>query len=258
MVGDVGVKRIPVQSNDEIGELSNAFNEMLNRLDNAIEEQERMCRLAATGELAATLAHEIKNPLNAIGGAASYIGKHSQGSLVQEFVTVITSEVSRINNLTSTLLSFSKSAEPNPQPADLNKCAKEALYLLSKETPDLKVTLKEDLASDLPLVDCDYDQIKQVIINLLINALDAVDEQGIITARTWHKENKTYLVVEDNGKGILPEIINNIFNPFFTTKTRGTGLGLAISKKIAREHGGDLTVESTPGIGSIFTLVLND
>jgi len=120
----------------------------------------------------------------------------------------------------------------------------------------LHVTLKEDLADDLPTVDCDYNQIKQVIINLLINALDAVDEYGLITVRSWHKKNKTYLAVEDNGKGISEEIIHNIFNPFFTTKTRGTGLGLAISKKIAREHGGDLTVESTPGKGSIFTLVL--
>jgi signal transduction histidine kinase len=258
MVGDVGVKRITVQSNDEIGELSQAFNEMLNRLDTAIEEQERMCRLAATGELAATLAHEIKNPLNAIGGAAVYIGKNTKGSLVQEFVSVITSEVSRINKLTSTLLSFSKTAEPNPQPADLNKCAQEALNLLSKESPDLTVVLNEDLAADLPPVNCDYNQIKQVIINLLINALDAVDKHGVITLRTWHRRNKTSLAVEDNGKGISPEIIHNIFNPFFTTKTRGTGLGLAISKKIAKEHGGDLTVESTPGKGSTFTLILND
>jgi len=258
MVGEGLVKRIPVQSNDEIGELSGAFNEMLNRLDNAIDEQERMCRLAATGELAATLAHEIKNPLNAIGGAANYIGKNTKGSLVQEFVSIITSEVSRINNLTSTLLSFSKTAEPNPEPADLNKLAKEALYLLSKESPDLKVALNEELAADLALVSCDYNQIKQVVINLLLNALDAVDEHGVITLRTWYKKNKVYLSVEDNGTGISPEIIHNIFNPFFTTKTRGTGLGLAISKKIAREHGGDLTVESTPGKGSTFTLVLND
>jgi two-component system sensor histidine kinase AtoS len=160
--------------------------------------------------------------------------------------------------LTTTLLSFSKTAEPNPEPADLNKLAKESLYLLSKESPDLQVSIIEDLAEDLPLVNCDYNQIKQVIINLLINALDAVSEQGEIRVKTWHKKNKTYLSVEDNGSGILPEIIHNIFNPFFTTKTRGTGLGLAISKKIAREHGGDLTVESSPGKGSIFTLVLND
>jgi len=254
MVGGGMVKQIPIQSNDEIGELSGAFNDMLNRLDNAIEEQERMGRLAATGELAATLAHEIKNPLNAIGGAATYIGKNTKGSLAKEFVAIITSEVSRIDKLTSTLLSFSKTAVPNPEPCDLNKLAGESLSLLSKESPDLQVTVKEELAEDLPMVNCDYNQIKQVIINLLINALDAVDENGEIKVITWQKKNKTCLAVEDNGSGISPEIIHNIFNPFFTTKTRGTGLGLAISKKIAKEHGGDLTVESAPGEGSVFTL----
>jgi signal transduction histidine kinase len=256
MVGEGKMKRIPIKNDDEIGELSNAFNEMLSRLDNAIEEQERMCRLAATGELAATLAHEIKNPLNAIGGAANYIGKNMKGSLVKEFVSVITSEVSRINKLTSTLLSFSKTAEPNPEPVDLNRLLKDALYLLSKETPELQTTLKQELEEDLPLIDCDYNQIKQIVINLLLNALEAVEEHGTITVKTWHKKNRMYLAVKDNGRGISPDIIHNIFNPFFTTKTRGTGLGLAISKKIAREHGGDLTVESTLGKGSIFTLVL--
>jgi signal transduction histidine kinase len=256
MVGDGMVRRIPVQGNDEIGELSGAFNDMLARLDNAIEEQERMCRLAATGELAATLAHEIKNPLNAIGGAAMYIGKNTKGSLTKEFVSVITSEVSRINNLTTTLLSFSKTASPNPEPTDLNRVVRDSLTLLSKESPDLQVTVIEELAADLPLVNCDYNQIKQVIINLLINAHDAVSENGEIKVKTWQKKNRTYLAVEDNGSGISAEIIHNIFNPFFTTKTRGTGLGLAISKKIAKEHGGDLTVESTPGEGSTFTLGL--
>ena len=254
MVGEEMIKRIPIQSNDEIGELSGSFNDMLARLDNAIEEQERMCRLAATGELAATLAHEIKNPLNAIGGAATYIGKNTKGSLAQEFVSIITSEVSRINKLTTTLLSFSKTAVPNPEPNDLNKLVKNALTLLSKESPNLQVTVKEELAEDLPLANFDYNQIKQVIINLLINAHDAVSGNGEIKVKTWLRKNRTYLAVEDNGSGISPEIIHNIFNPFFTTKTRGTGLGLAISKRIAKEHGGDLTVTSTHGEGSTFTL----
>ena len=258
MVGTGTLKKIPIQSNDEIGELSGAFNDMLNRLDNAIEEQERMSRLAATGELAATLAHEIKNPLHAIGGAATYIGKNTKGSLAKEFVSIITSEVSRINKLTTTLLSFSKTAAPNLEPNDLNKVAKDSLSLLSKESPDLKVTVNEELVEGLPMVDFDYNQIKQVIINLVINAHDAVSENGKITVKTWNAQNRIYLTVADNGSGISPEIIHNIFNPFFTTKTRGTGLGLAISKRIAREHGGDLTVKSTPGEGSVFTLELQN
>jgi len=106
------------------------------------------------------------------------------------------------------------------------------------------------------LVDFDYNQIKQVIINLLINAQDAVEDNGEIKVKTWQEGNNIYLAVIDNGSGILPEISHNIFNPFFTTKTRGTGLGLAVSKRIAKEHGGDLTVMSTPGEGSTFTLEL--
>ena len=164
--------------------------------------------------------------------------------------------MSRINKLTTTLLSFSKTTAPNPEPNDLNKLVKEALTLLSKESHDLQITVKEELAEDLPLLSFDYNQIKQVILNLLINAHDAVDANGVITVKTWQKGNRACLVVQDNGCGILPEIIHNIFNPFFTTKTRGTGLGLAISKRIAREHGGDLTVTSTPGKGSTFTLEL--
>jgi signal transduction histidine kinase len=160
MVGEGMAKRIPIQSNDEIGELSRSFNDMLTRLDNAIEEQERMCRLAATGELAATLAHEIKNPLNAIGGAATYIGKNTKGSLAKEFVSVITSEVSRINKLTTTLLSFSKTAAPNLEPNDLNKVVRDSLSLMSKESPGLKVAVNEELTDDLPLFDFDYNQIK--------------------------------------------------------------------------------------------------
>ena len=258
MTGEGQTRPIPVKSNDEIGELSNAFNEMLNRLDKALEEQKRMGRLAATGELAATLAHEIKNPLNAIGGAASYIGKNTKGSLAREFVSVITSEVERINKLTSTLLSFSKTAATNLEPNNLNKVVQDALTLLSRENSDFGVTVIEKLAVDLPQLDFDYNQIKQVIINLLINAHDAVSQNGLIKVKTWYKANRAYLSVEDNGSGISPEIIDHIFNPFFTTKTRGTGLGLAISKRIAKEHGGDLTVSSTEGKGSTFTLELLD
>ncbi len=134
----------------------------------------------------------------------------------------------------------------------------DALTLLSRENSDFGVTVIEKLAADLPQLDFDYNQIKQVIINLLINAHDAVSQNGLIKVKTWYKANRAYLSVEDNGSGISPEIIDHIFNPFFTTKTRGTGLGLAISKRIAKEHGGDLTVSSTEGKGSTFTLELLD
>ncbi len=248
---------IPVISNDEIGDLSIAYNEMIKRLGNAIDEQERMCRLAATGELSATLAHEIKNPLNAIGGAASYINKNYDGTLIQEFTTIIIDEVNRINQLTQTLLNFARPLQPDPSPTDINTLVQDTLFLLEQEAKDQNVTLHTKLSGDLPPALCDYNQIKQILINLVINAFEAVGQNGTVTVTTQASARGYILIeVQDTGKGIPEIILKDIFNPFFTTKTRGTGLGLAISKKIAREHDGDLSVRSTEGIGTTFSLIL--
>jgi signal transduction histidine kinase len=249
-------EKIAIRANDEIGELSEAFNAMSFRLSSAIEEQDRYCRLAATGELAATLAHELKNPLNAIGGAASYIGKNYRGELIDEFVRIISFEVSRINKLTTNLLCFAKPLAAEFKPHDLNQVVHETVCLLGKEALDLRITLTETLEKNLPIVTCDANQIKQVLINLIINAFAAVDGTGKIEVGTSSSAEKIAVTVKDSGAGITPENMKHIFNPFFTTKTRGTGLGLAISRKIACEHGGNLLAESVSGKGSEFTLLL--
>lgn len=249
-------KSIPVTGHDEIGELSGAFNEMVGKLGHAIDEQERLCRLAATGELAATLAHEIKNPLNAIGLAAVYIKKNYDGSLIEEFTGIISDEVSRINKLTTTLLGFAKPMVQEKAPNDLNEIIHSTITLLQEEARSKGINLKTHLADNLPPVSCDLNQIKQILINLIINAFDAIGSDGQISVSTSFKKGKIFLAVEDNGTGISPEKATHVFNPFYTTKTRGTGLGLAISKKIAREHQGDLRLDSVEGQGSTFTLIL--
>ncbi|MDF1577400.1 MAG: ATP-binding protein [Desulfobulbales bacterium] len=249
-------KNIPVSGNDEIGELSNAFNEMVLKLGHAVDEQERLCRLAATGELAATLAHEIKNPLNAIGGAAGYIRKNYSGSLIEEFTGVISDEVSRINKLTGTLLGFAKPLNQEITRNDLNEIVRSTISLLGEEAKSHGIKITHTLDQSLPPVNCDQNQIKQVLINLMINAFDAIENDGEVALATFTNRGKTHLVVEDDGVGISPERAKYVFNPFYTTKTRGTGLGLAISKKIAREHQGDLVLQSTEGHGSTFTLIL--
>ncbi|NOZ25908.1 MAG: HAMP domain-containing protein [Nitrospirae bacterium] len=249
-------KQIEVQGNDEIGELSRAFNDMVVKLSHSLSEQDRLSRLAATGELAATLAHEIKNPLNAIGGAALYIQKNFRGSLIREFLKVIYDEVARINKLTTTLLDFAKPVKPEPRPSDINKLVMETLDLLRQESEEQGIMIETRLDREVPEIPFDYHQIKQVLINLLINSFDAVEKNGKIKVRTAMSGRGLLLSVEDNGKGIGAEDMENIFNPFFTTRTRGTGLGLAISRKIAKEHGGDIMVESAPGKGSTFTLFL--
>ncbi len=248
--------QVEVRSNDEIGELSEAFNEMVLRLRGSLQERERLSRLAATGELAATLAHEIKNPLNAIGGAATYLGNNFRGELIREFLKIITEEVSRINTLTTTLLNFAKPVTPNPRDTDLNTVVSGTIELLEQEARENGITIRKNLSPSLPPVSVDPDQIKQVLINLIVNSFDATPEGGEVAVQTEANNGTVHLSVRDTGEGIPPESLDSIFNPFFTTKTRGTGLGLAISKKIIKEHGGDITVRSSPGEGSEFTIVL--
>lgn len=247
---------VEIGPKDEIAELSIAFTNMVQKLDMAFEEKERLCRLAASGELAATLAHEIKNPLNAIGGAATYISKNYKGQLIEEFVKVITDEVGRINKLATSLMNFATPITPQFERCDLNRIVTETLLLLAQDLQEQEVEIAKDFDGDLPAVHCDASQIKQVLINLLINAFDAVETQGRITVTTRCQEGKILLIVKDNGRGIPEENLKQIFNPFFTTRTRGTGLGLAISKKVALANNGDLRVESTQGKGCKFTLEL--
>ncbi len=249
-------KQIAVRSNDEISELSKAFNSLSSRLGRAIEEQERYCRLAATGELAATLAHELKNPLNAIGGAASYIGKNYRGRLIAEFVRIISQEVERINKLATNLLCFAKPLNFEPRYNDLNQVIRETVSLLDKEALEQNIRLTVNYPPSLPPVVCDHNQVKQILINLIVNAFDAVAGGGEVAVNIGLFHDRVAITVRDNGAGIRTDDLKQIFNPFFTTKTRGTGLGLAISKKIAQEHGGDITVKTVHGQGSEFTLTL--
>nr|MDA8388799.1 ATP-binding protein [Nitrospiraceae bacterium] len=249
-------KRIDMSGNDELGELVNAFNDMSMKLEQSSKERDRLSRLAATGELAATLAHEIKNPLNAISGAASYIGKNFSGSLINEFLRIINAEVLRISRLSTALLNFGKPMSPDFQRCDLNGLVTETIALLEAEFREKEVSLATGLDRSLPEVRLDPGQVKQVLINLLINALDAVNPGGVIRVETGGSNGSVRLSVQDNGRGISGDIMKNIFNPFFTTKTRGAGIGLSVCKKIANEHGGDILFESEEGRGSKFALCL--
>lgn len=249
-------EKIELNSNDEIGELSTAYNEMVVKLRHSISEQDRLSRLAATGELSATLAHEIKNPLNAISIAAAYLRENYKGNLINEFIKIIQHESARINKLTTNLLNFAKPQNPEPETSDINELVQETANLLRQESKEHNVHLEIITGKDIPMFNFDYNQIKQVLLNLVINAFDATESGGHIKIQTRASNGTVQLLVEDNGKGISGEDLKNIFNPFFTTKTRGTGLGLAISKKIAKEHDGDLQIESTPSKGSKFTLSL--
>jgi signal transduction histidine kinase len=175
-----------------------------------------------------------------------------------EMAERIETEIARLKTLTGGLLSFSSSKEGRRRLVDLKEISEEVLSLLRFELQRQAITLETDFA-ELPLVDADPNKLKQVVINLVMNAAQAMHGEGKIVLRTCrHGEGRVELAVVDNGPGIPAEIQEQIFNPFFTTKPEGegTGLGLYLCRNIVREHGGEILVESAPGAGTTFRVRL--
>ncbi len=221
-------------------------------------------RLAALGEMAAGLAHEIRNPLGAIKGAAQFLDPKHLPSEEAEFVEVIVEEVNRLNGVVSAFLDYSRPLKQTFGPTDLQEVVTRTLKLIVNDVPGT-VTIKEELSDSLPRVDADAEQLKQVLINLVQNAMQAMGETpGEIVIRTSRPERfgdfrapeQVELQVSDNGPGIPADQQLNIFVPFFTTKQKGTGLGLAICQRIVKNHGGTISVQSKVGEGSTFTIRL--
>lgn len=248
---------------DEIRELVEVFNQMvkdlrfnLQELKKADAEKARLERLSALGEMAATVAHETKNPLNSIRVATSYLKKNFHGEILGEFLTIIEEEVMRLNDITSNFLGFSKPAPLVFKTGDINSTVRATVELIRQEATDrnIEVILLRD--EHVPPMSLDYSAMKQALLNLLLNALDASREGDAITISTEMAGDRLRLEVRDTGNGILKEILADIFKPFYTTKTRGSGLGLAIVDRIIKEHGGSISVQSEPGKGTQFTIEL--
>jgi two-component system, NtrC family, sensor histidine kinase HydH len=234
------------------------------------EKQRERDRLVAIGEMAAGMAHEIRNPLGAIKGAAQCLDPRELPKEANEFIGVIVEEVDRLNGVVSQFLEYARPYRGNPIPVDVNDVVTATLKLLGRDAIPAAVTIQEDKASDLPTVSIDPEQLKQVLINLILNAVQAMPAGGVITVSTSvsmtrstdfsgtgprHTETALVLVrVHDTGEGIRPEDLPRIFVPFFTTKSSGTGLGLAISQRIVENAGGRLDVHSRLGEGSTFTI----
>lgn len=221
-------------------------------------------RLAALGEMSAGLAHEIRNPLGAIKGAAQCLDPKELPTEEREFIEVIVEEVNRLNGVVTAFLDYARPLKQNFGPTDLNEVAQRTLRLIQTELPK-HVTVKEELTEGLARVDADAEQLKQVLINLVQNAVQALGEkEGTITIRTTKPERfgdfrspeMVELQVSDTGPGIPADQQVNIFVPFFTTKQQGTGLGLAICQRIVKNHGGTIAVQSRAGEGTTFVIRL--
>jgi signal transduction histidine kinase len=213
--------------------------------------------LATLGELAAGLAHEIRNPLAGIAGVIEIIGRDlPPTSTARSVVKDVRQEITRINRIVSDLL---ETARPRPlqvRPGDLNTTVEHAVMLARQQALSKPITIEIKKDPALALVNHDSDQIHQVLLNLLLNAIQATEGKGTIQVDLLHKDEDAIVVVSDSGRGIPPEHLPNIFRPFYTTKGNGTGLGLSLARRIVEEHRGRIEVTSSVGHGSKFVVFL--
>jgi two-component system sensor histidine kinase HydH len=224
-------------------------------------------RLAALGQMAAGLAHEIRNPLGSIKGAAQVllpIVEETNDGSIKEFLNIIVEEVDRLNKIVSQFLDYARPYRGDPRPLDVNDVVRRTLQLLEKVEEEHKVEISTALVEGLPQVRADAEQLRQVFLNLSLNAIQATPEGGKLqvssSLRRSTRRGATAAFLEvrfrDTGVGIPPSDLKSLFIPFFTTKEKGTGLGLPISQRIIENHGGTIEVRSKPGAGSTFTVLL--
>ncbi|HET6459522.1 MAG TPA: ATP-binding protein [Syntrophales bacterium] len=211
-------------------------------------------------EMAPVLAHEIRNPLGSIKGAAQYLRSELSSGDHQRLLDVIIEEVDRLNSVVSQFLNYAKPYILNLKMHDVNQVIEKAISVIKASPRSENVVIDKELRTDLPFIEVDAEQLVQVILNVAFNAIEAMEGGGALIFRT-SKINSgdgeaVGISIRDTGKGIKKEEMKNIFKPFFTTKERGVGLGLAISQKIIKHHGGHIKVKSIPRQGSIFYIRL--
>jgi signal transduction histidine kinase len=264
--GDLSVSVSFAHRNDEIGDLGRNFNQMVRQLRESRIEIERLHRtqmsraehMATLGEMATGLAHEIRNPLAGIAGVIEIIGRDLPAtSPARAVVKDVRQEITRINRIVTDLLQTARPHPPRVRKSDLNTTVEHAVMLGRQQAlaKAVEITLHKD--SSLPEIEHDSDQIHQVMLNLLLNALQAVDQKnGKIGVTLGRKNGSAVIEVSDNGRGISPQHLPNIFRPFFTTKGDGTGLGLSLARRIVEDHQGRIDVTSTVGKGTTFMVCL--
>jgi len=216
-------------------------------------------KLAAVGRMAASIAHEIRNPLSSIRGFAQYFQKRLQGQKrEEEYATLMVREVDRLNRVITELLDFAKPRELKREVCRLDNLMDDVLKLLTYDLTKKKVTVIKNYGKNMQPIIGDREQIAQAFLNVLLNALEAVLPQKgeIVVSLSTTDDNVAQVDIADNGCGIPNENLTNIFEPFFTTRAKGTGLGLAIALRIIEEHGGTITAKNQSTGGALFTITL--
>jgi nitrogen fixation/metabolism regulation signal transduction histidine kinase len=252
--------RVTVRATGELGELVAAFNAMTRDLALGRARLAQAERVAAWREVARRLAHEIKNPLTPIAMSVETLrdareqGRADFGEIFDEGTRAIGEEVRRLKRIVDEFTRFARLPAPERAPVAADELVGAVLALFPEPPPG--VSIVRDAAPGLPRVLADRDQIVQLLLNLVRNALEAMPDGGTLAVSARRVPDGVAFSVSDTGRGIAPGDLARVFEPYFTTKEGGTGLGLAIARRIAEEHGGRLEVESEPGRGATFTLTL--
>ena len=264
--GDYGTEVDLRRSNDEIGLLADSFNEMSRKMASDIEEMKRLNshlirteKLAATGTLAAGVAHEVNNPLASISSLIQMMqSREDLPGPVQDNLAIISSQIRRIAQVTKDMTNFAKARPAIRTLVNVNKVAEESIRLASfdRSFQDLKVVT--ELSNDIDLLVADEDQIQQVFLNLLLNASEAMPDGGELKISSSQSNGEITISIADSGNGIDPSTASQMFDPFFSTKAagKGTGLGLAVCYGIVNAHEGKIEVVENQPKGTIFRVIL--
>lgn len=233
------------------------LSEVNAQLQASFEQLRRADRLSALGELSAGLAHEIRNPLGSIEGAVQILGRRDLPEETRnEFAEMASREVGRLKGLLSHFLEFARPQAPNVIASEVESLLESVAKLASETAKMAQSEIVVELARDLPMVSIDPEQIRQVLLNLVINAVQAMPTAGQIRLRALPEGGEVRIEVQDEGIGIADENLERIFDPFFTTRTGGTGLGLSIAYQIVNKHGGHISARKNPERGMTFTVTL--
>jgi signal transduction histidine kinase len=229
-------------------ELSDAYE----KLQQTFDQLKRADRLAALGQLSAGIAHEIRNPLGSIKGSVEILENEiPPENPKNEFIKIIKEETARLNAIVGEFLKFARPPKLSAEPTSINELILSTLTLFEKQAQHPHVEIRKQLDPGLPMVSLDPDQIRQVLLNVVINGIQAMPLGGILQVRSFRNpdENCVTLELSDTGEGIAGSDLDHVFDPFFTTKTQGTGLGLSISYQLVDLHGGRIQVRKNPAKG---------
>jgi PAS domain S-box-containing protein len=239
-----------------------AYQKIRDQLEELQQTRDRLIeaeRMASVGRMASHLAHEIRNPLTAIGGFAGSIARqHQHDAKTHRKARIIFDEVRRLERTLVNVLDYTRPLRPRKRPVSVNAIVRETAEQFRAQTRDASIAFSLDLDETLPQIVADGAMIKQVVINLVKNAVEAVErrEDGEVVVATQAAGDDVKIIVSDNGPGVEEETVDELFSPFFTTKIGGIGVGLSVSQRIVRQHGGTIAVESERGVGSRFIISL--